>query len=340
MFDKAYKQVNDFVPMDTKSNRKKAVSKKRAGERPSKESAKRQKIDGDAEKAELKACLEIIPEDKMYYQIIRADGRTKYYKIFSAMLDDFDRQDVLDLYRLVKERFKSTSPEGYDRYFGEISSIYLNQNDPRDFAKSIKAIAWPQDVPSTSDCHLIELENHVQHLMESHLPSTQPTQVNKITTLYELCSGPHDTQYCMKYPEQDFVEYASLRTDEVRGLVSNFMASQDTRLSKFEADFKQQQSEMTNKIDIVLKAITDRIAGTLPSNTVKNPKLSTSSFLSARSYPTKEPQCSTHIHGSINTNTIHPKQQNDSRDSMAEEEEQEREGNPKDSNTIAYIKER
>ncbi|GKC45473.1 MAK10-like protein [Tanacetum coccineum] len=53
------------------------------------------------------------------------------------------------------------------------------------------------------------------------------------------------------------------------------MASQDARLSKFEADFKQQQSEMTNKIDTVLKAITDRITDTLPSNTVKNPKLGT-----------------------------------------------------------------
>ncbi|GJS66463.1 MAK10-like protein [Tanacetum coccineum] len=31
---------------------------------------------------------------------------------------------------------------------------------------------------------------------------------------------------------------------------------------------------MTNKIDTVLKAITDRIAGTLPSDTIKNPKLS------------------------------------------------------------------
>ncbi|GJY89173.1 MAK10-like protein [Tanacetum coccineum] len=50
------------------------------------------------------------------------------------------------------------------------------------------------------------------------------------------------------------------------------MASQDTRLSKFEADFKQQQSEMTNKIDTILRAITDQIAGTLPSDTVKNPK--------------------------------------------------------------------
>ncbi|GJR37381.1 hypothetical protein Tco_1213065 [Tanacetum coccineum] len=183
----------------------------------------------------------------------------------------------------------------------------------RDFAKPVKAIALPQDVPSTSDRRLIELENQVQRLMEAHLAPTQPTQVNKITTPCEICSGPHDTQCCMENPEQAFVEYASLRTDEAgEGLVSEFMASQDARLSKFEADFKQQQSEMTNKIDTVLKAITDRIAGTLPSDTVKNPKLGTHPVSSARSYPTMDPQCSTQIHGSINTITIHPKQPKES----------------------------
>ncbi|GKD48834.1 MAK10-like protein, partial [Tanacetum coccineum] len=234
-------------------------------------------------------------------------------------------------------------------------ALYDNEswNDPRDFAKPVKAITLPQDVPSTSDRRLIELENQVQRLMEAHLAPTQPTQVNKIATSCEICSGPHDTQYCMKDPEQAFVEYASSRTDEaggkwytfkpeqnnlgdtynpswkshpnlrwrqpqnsqnnfsnppnrfqsngpisnrsfnnnprsfnnqsnLEGLVSSFMASQDARLSKFEADFKQQQGEMTNKIDTVLKAITDRIAGTLPSDTVKNPKLSTSPVSSAR----------------------------------------------------------
>ncbi|GJR12914.1 hypothetical protein Tco_0795566 [Tanacetum coccineum] len=103
----------------------------------SEESVKRQKLEDDAEKEELKACLKIVPgdnsdvnvkslatkylivdwkthilaENKMYYQIIRADGSTKYYKILSAMLDDFDRQDVLDLYRLVKKRFEGQQPE-------------------------------------------------------------------------------------------------------------------------------------------------------------------------------------------------------------------------------------
>ncbi|GKA14030.1 hypothetical protein Tco_0693676 [Tanacetum coccineum] len=58
-------------------------------------------------------------------------------------------------------------------------------------------------------------------------------------------------------------------------MVSEFMASHDARLSRFEADFKRQQGEMTNKINAVLKAISDQIAGTLPSDTVKNPKLGT-----------------------------------------------------------------
>nr|GEV02309.1 hypothetical protein [Tanacetum cinerariifolium] len=95
-----------------------------------------------------------------------------------------------------------------------------------------------------------------------------------------ICLEKHDcVERIPSDPEQAFVEHASSRIDKAGGLVSNFMASQDASLSKFEADFKQQQSEMTNKIYNVLKAITDQMAGTPPSDTVKNPKL-TQSMLS------------------------------------------------------------
>ncbi|GKC35821.1 retrotransposon ORF1 [Tanacetum coccineum] len=100
-------------------------------------------------------------------------------------------------------------------------ALYDNEswNDPRDFAKPVKAIALPQ----------------VQRLMEAHIALTQPTQT-----------------------------------------------------------------------------ITDRIAGTLPSDRVKNPKLGTHPVLSARSYSTMDPQCSTQFHGSVNTIIIHPKQPKES----------------------------
>ncbi|GKE25814.1 hypothetical protein Tco_1441198 [Tanacetum coccineum] len=64
------------------------------------------------------------------------------------------------------------------------------------------------------------------------------------------------------------------------------MASQDARLSKFEANFKRQQDEMTNKIDTVLKAITDQIAGTLPSDT---PDKSSLGNISSHPHPQPDP---------------------------------------------------
>ncbi|GKE06867.1 hypothetical protein Tco_1398885 [Tanacetum coccineum] len=93
---------------------------------------------------------------------------------------------------------------------------------------------------------------------------------------------------------------------------------------------------MTNKIDTVLKSITDQIARTLPSNMVKNPKLSTSPVLSARSYPTQDPQCSNHVHGSINAITIHPKQPNEIGNDESEEKEHGKKGSPEDTNTMVH----
>ncbi|GKB50167.1 MAK10-like protein [Tanacetum coccineum] len=157
-----------------------------------------------------------------------------------------------------------------------------------------------------------------QRLMEAHLAPKSSVQVKKIASSCVICSGPHDTQYCMENPEQAFVDYASSRADEAGGKWFTFKPEKnnlDARLSKFEADFKQQQSEMTNKIDTFLKAINDRMTRPLPSDTVKNLKLnvnSTSSVLSARSCPLEDPQCSSHIHNSINAIKICSIQTNES----------------------------
>ncbi|GKC09633.1 hypothetical protein Tco_1001243 [Tanacetum coccineum] len=98
---------------------------------------KRQKVDDDKETTELKHCMEIILDEeeatidaiplavkspriidwkihkerkKSYYQIIRADGKSQMYRIFSQMIKSFDREDLKDLYMLVKARYRSTRP--------------------------------------------------------------------------------------------------------------------------------------------------------------------------------------------------------------------------------------
>ncbi|GKA61043.1 hypothetical protein Tco_0760450 [Tanacetum coccineum] len=73
----------------------------------------------------------------------------------------------------------------------DIALYAMKVRTPNGFCpKPVKAISLPQDVPSTSDRRLIELENQVQRLMEAHLALMQPTQVNKITSSYDICSGP------------------------------------------------------------------------------------------------------------------------------------------------------
>nr|GEW85509.1 hypothetical protein [Tanacetum cinerariifolium] len=53
-------------------------------------------------------------EDIHVYKIIRANGNTSYHKSLSSMLRKFDRQDLVDLYRVVMKRFKDNTPEGYN----------------------------------------------------------------------------------------------------------------------------------------------------------------------------------------------------------------------------------
>ncbi|GKC63960.1 hypothetical protein Tco_1096558, partial [Tanacetum coccineum] len=114
--------------------RKKTLARKRASGKDSEDNMKKQKLEDDTEKEDLKAYLDIIPGDDvaidieslatkypivdwktyvlaenfMYHQIFRAYGSSKNYKIFSEMLDDFNIQDVLDLHRLVKARLMTS----------------------------------------------------------------------------------------------------------------------------------------------------------------------------------------------------------------------------------------
>ncbi|GJY28008.1 hypothetical protein Tco_0403775 [Tanacetum coccineum] len=112
--------------VDTQEELKEVVKEpgaKRKKSIPRKSTRKRQKLEEDAEKEELKGFLDIIPREEvpievesistkfpivdwktyvltetfMYYQVFRGDGSSKNYKILSEMLEDFDRLDVEEL---------------------------------------------------------------------------------------------------------------------------------------------------------------------------------------------------------------------------------------------------
>ncbi|GJV63828.1 hypothetical protein Tco_1474656 [Tanacetum coccineum] len=130
----AFKRVNTFVDFRTDLVE---GSSKRAGEELEHESTKKQKVDEDKDTVELQSLMEVIPDKEevaidvvplaiksqkivdwkihkegkiSYYQIVRADGKSQMYMIFSQMLKSFDREDLEDLYKLVKAKYGSTRP--------------------------------------------------------------------------------------------------------------------------------------------------------------------------------------------------------------------------------------
>nr|GEW67423.1 hypothetical protein [Tanacetum cinerariifolium] len=147
------------------------------------------------------------------------NGRTIKLCNHIILFQQHQVESLSEAWTRLKDLLQQVPHHGIDLWLQaslEDLALYDNEswNDPRELAKPIKAISFLQYVPVTSDRRLIELENQVQHLMEARLASMQPTQVNKITSSCESCSGPHDTQYCMENPKQAFVEYASSRTNE------------------------------------------------------------------------------------------------------------------------------
>ncbi|GJU83552.1 hypothetical protein Tco_1285917 [Tanacetum coccineum] len=114
---------------------------------PDDENVKRQKLEDAADKKGLKAYLKFVPDedravnyetittkypivdwesqiigsdlqenDLSYWKITRANGSSKFYKVFSMMLEDFDRQDLVDLHTLVNERSASRALESWKLY--------------------------------------------------------------------------------------------------------------------------------------------------------------------------------------------------------------------------------
>nr|GFB82503.1 hypothetical protein [Tanacetum cinerariifolium] len=108
MFNKVYKRVNTFVAMDSEvmEGLKKTQAEvtgsgsKRPGDEIEQESAKRQRLEKEDDTAELKRCLEIVPEDDddvtieatplssksptiVDYKIYK-EGKKSYFKIIRA----------------------------------------------------------------------------------------------------------------------------------------------------------------------------------------------------------------------------------------------------------------
>nr|GEU37914.1 hypothetical protein [Tanacetum cinerariifolium] len=114
-------------------------------------------VDSDKE---LKKCLKVVPDDDKainyetldvkslivdcesrvlgtmvagdvhVYKRTRLDGSYRHFSTFSKMLKVLDRQDVLDLHKIVMESFPTNDPEGYDLIlWGDMKTLMESSED-------------------------------------------------------------------------------------------------------------------------------------------------------------------------------------------------------------------
>ncbi|GJW42468.1 hypothetical protein Tco_0071267 [Tanacetum coccineum] len=191
LFDKAMKRVNKFVDMDTELVEGSEV--------------RAEGMDEDKETTELQRLIEIVPDKeevaidaiplatnplsiieykihkegkKTYYQIIRVDGSSKMYLVFSHMLKSFDREDLETLWKLVKAKHGLTRPEeGYDRVlWGDLKTmfephvedqVWRNQQDYR-------VLDWK--IYESCGVHSLRMQHmHIHILVEKRYPLTPAT---------------------------------------------------------------------------------------------------------------------------------------------------------------------
>ncbi|GJY15990.1 hypothetical protein Tco_0386412 [Tanacetum coccineum] len=119
IFEKVWDFNQNIEPMDAEHGSKKQES-------PAKEKSPEKVVEEEIDtQEELKEGVKE-PGAKRK----KGDGSSKNYKILSEMLEDFDRLDVEELFRLVKERYSTSRPEGFDlMLWGDLHTLFEPDED-------------------------------------------------------------------------------------------------------------------------------------------------------------------------------------------------------------------
>ncbi|GJZ38527.1 hypothetical protein Tco_0585090 [Tanacetum coccineum] len=156
----AKKMEEDDVTKENGAKRKKSI--------PRKSTRKRQKMEEDAEKG---------------------DGSSKNYKILSEMLEDFDRLDVEELYRLVKERYSTSRPEGFDlMLWGDLHTLFEPDEDDEIWKDQHKYNLLSWRLCDFYGIHILLMENglEIHMLTEKKYPLSQEMLTKMLSRKLEV----------------------------------------------------------------------------------------------------------------------------------------------------------
>ncbi|GJT70794.1 hypothetical protein Tco_1030080 [Tanacetum coccineum] len=160
MFDRAFKRVNTFVDFRTDLVE---GSSKRAGEELEQESTKKQKVDEDKDTAELQSLMKVIPDEE---------------EVTIDAIPLAVKEDLEDLYKLVKARYGSTRPvESMDYMLWNDLKIMFKphvEDEVWKLQNGYKVLEWK--LYDSCGVHFLRMQSmHIYMLVEKKYPLTPPT---------------------------------------------------------------------------------------------------------------------------------------------------------------------
>ncbi|GJR28579.1 hypothetical protein Tco_1104811 [Tanacetum coccineum] len=213
LFDKAFTRVNMFVDFRIELVE---GSSKRAGEELEQESTKKQKVDEDKDTTELQSLIEVILDEeevaidavplatkspsivdwkihkegnKSYYQIVRADGKSQMYRVFSQMLKSFTREDLEDMYKSVKARYGSTRlVEDLDLVlWNDLKTMFEPhvEDEIWKLQQRYKVLSWKLFDSCGVNCLSLQ-SGMIYMLVEKRYPLTPPTITNMLNNKLQV----------------------------------------------------------------------------------------------------------------------------------------------------------
>ncbi|GJW43141.1 hypothetical protein Tco_0071940, partial [Tanacetum coccineum] len=199
------------------SGRKRKENRRR-GEELIQESSKKQKVDDDKEIAELKQCMEIILDEKE----VTIVAIPLAIKICSQMLKIFNKEDLEDLYKLVKAKYKSTRPvEDLDlSLWGDLKImfephiedvVWRNQQD-------YKVLDWK--LYDSCGVHSMRMQHvYIHMLLEKKYPLIPSTLIimleKKLQIDYESEMAYQLLKFIMKQLKKNLLDAVGITTAQV-----------------------------------------------------------------------------------------------------------------------------
>ncbi|GJV95360.1 hypothetical protein Tco_1546937, partial [Tanacetum coccineum] len=162
-FEKLVKQIDTFVPINIEATKAQVGKRKKQKARKGISIDKSPQGDSETDKEESVEAMNPTPLDtksnivtnwkilqqgkKSIYQIIRANGVDTVYMSSRAMLKDFTRKDLIELYRLVMQKYGTNRPEdAYDRVlWSDLRTMFdppLNEDAIWSLPLQQKMISW------------------------------------------------------------------------------------------------------------------------------------------------------------------------------------------------------